>query len=179
MLTPKFLLLYFCSTIACAHCKIIPIIFETIHNCAEGNKPAGLMDHSGLEIVAEDDTHSFLNGKVLFPKGISSPWQVHIRTEQFDRNEWNMRGIDATIPDLCGELHEEDAPWYDIFKDKAACPMPAETAWNFENVDLSTINFEFPKDYVGKWRVDLSTEVQDGVNKLVDCFRIYFDLADI
>jgi hypothetical protein len=55
--------------------KFIPVPDENYMPCEESNE-FQFLDASGIEVIQTDDTHSALNGKLLFKAKVKSPWQV-------------------------------------------------------------------------------------------------------
>lgn len=109
--------------------KIVPIIDEALEECVTEEDKAGIFDLSGLQVIAEDDTHAFMNGTWKFNKDLRAPWVYIIYTERFDRGEWSVYALNKRIENFCAEMHDPLEPWYGIFKHVPACPALAGVSW--------------------------------------------------
>lgn len=105
--------------------EVIPVFDEVIQDCTTPDTKAGFFDFSGLEIIAENDTHAYLNGSWKFLKEVSSPWVYVIYTERFERGQWNLFAFNKRVPDFCKVIHSPTEPWYMIYKNVPGCPLKA------------------------------------------------------
>lgn len=106
--------------------KMVPIIDENYEICTEPEESANKFDYSELEIIVEEDTAVFLNGKWKFKNEVKSPWMAIVSLEKFDRGQWNVKGMYKKIEDFCQELDNPLMPWYvETSKFKNRCPFPA------------------------------------------------------
>lgn len=103
--------------------KITPIIDESLEECVKPAEKAGYFDIKDLEIIAESETSSVLNGIWRFTKGINSPWTCVAYTERFERGQWNMYAMKRQIVDFCKQMLIPAEPWYNMFKNVSQCPL--------------------------------------------------------
>ena len=100
------------------------IIFIAIEECTKADK-ASFHDFSGLEVIPENDTHTFINGTWKFLKRIESPWPMHVYTEHYIRGEWLVQAFDSFhYKDFCQSIKNPAEPWYYAFKGFKGCPIP-------------------------------------------------------
>jgi len=129
----------------------IPIVDEKIHDCGH----TGYIDWSEFELLAYNDTHTFMNGKIKMLKEIHSPWSIKVSSERFDRGEWHTGEIQRSIPDMCLELQEEVEPWYPVSKRmlQKSCPYFPGYVEHINMWPVSGFKIFIPPSFQGKWRV--------------------------
>ena len=86
---------------------------------------ANYFDYTGLQIYAENDTHTYFNGTWKFVKDLKKPWRYHFYTEKYVQGKWLIQAADMHISDMCQELHNPTKPWYSVYKHVEKCPRPA------------------------------------------------------
>ena len=101
------------------------IYFTVLEECAPEGQHAGIFDFSEFELIPENDTHTFANGKWKFTKPLNIPWPGALITERYERGQWLVQAFNRNYTDICPTLHRPTEPVYDIFKHVAGCPMPA------------------------------------------------------
>lgn len=102
---------------------VVPIIDEHFEECVSPSEKAGVFDVSGLQIIAENDTHAYMNGTWKFTRELKAPWLFLLYTERFERDKWNLFAMDKRITDFCAVIHNPLEAWYSIYKDVSGCPM--------------------------------------------------------
>lgn len=85
-----------------------------------------MFDYSNLQIIPENDTHTFLNGSVKFLREMSDSWHLHLHTEHYERGQWLPQAYVQDIADYCKEMHNPVQPWYYATKDFKGCPIPKD-----------------------------------------------------
>lgn len=120
------------------------------------------------------------SGELRFLKEVKSPWQARLTVEKFDRNEWNVLGLDRKVFDLCLDLQSPSNPLYTFFKQfkKKSCPFPAGHIEKFENGEVTQIPSSVPASYEGRFRILLRFEYRTVKGLQVDCTNVNFDLVD-
>jgi len=99
--------------------KYIPA-FE---DCVAKNKAANIFDFSELELIPENDTHTFINGKWKFNKPLRAPWKGSLTFERYERGQWHVQAVNQKYNDICDVLKRPMEPLYDVFKHVGGCPM--------------------------------------------------------
>jgi hypothetical protein len=174
------------------------VFYEKFEICVDTEELAGVLDFSEFQIIAESDTDVYLNGSLNFVKEVEAPWKAKIFTEKFDRNEWHIKALDKKISDFCESIRDEKEPWYFVTSkfEPNECPFAAGVSFLMQFVDQVTISLNsnqakikldyilletlktLPPNFVGKWRITMQAEFDDGETVKKDCLRIYFDLAE-
>lgn len=107
--------------------KVIPIIYEEYEECVKPEEKAGKFDFSELEIIAESDTHVYMNGSWNFIEEVKSPWTAIIFMERYERSQWILEALYKKVPDFCKSIQDPEETWYHVtshFEPKN-CPFPA------------------------------------------------------
>lgn len=82
-----------------------------------------IVDMSGLEIVAVNDTLNALNGTIKFLNDIKSPFRFEFKTERFIRGQWVNGEINRVVNDLCFTMNNPLDSIYTVTKNmKKKCP---------------------------------------------------------
>jgi hypothetical protein len=120
-------------------------------------------------------------GKIRFLKQIKSPWRARITAERFDRNQWNVVGLDRTIPDLCADMQLPTNPLYTFFSQfkRKSCPFPEGHVETFEHGKVTEVPNTVPDDFEGRYRAILRFQYREGLSVLEECSLINFDLVDV
>lgn len=180
----SFTSLFLSTLLAFSYAKIVIVFDEKIEICAKEDERAGKFDLSELEIVATDDTHSFMNDTWKFTGDITAPWFYHMYCERYERGQWNVFAFNKRVPNFCAAVHRPPEPWYNIFKKVHGCPIKngvsfllfastrlifyfslyviLKDEWKFDMVPLE-FPIIFPKNYKGRWRLVQSTNLKSMV----------------
>lgn len=84
-----------------------------------------MFDFSELELIPENDTHTFINGKWKMVNDLNSPWKGSLKMEKLIRGEWLVQAFNREYQDICPTLHNPAEPYYSVFKDVPGCPSKA------------------------------------------------------
>lgn len=117
-----FIMLVIATAFTTTSAKVVFVFDESLIECAEPKDKAGFFDFSELEVIAEDDTHAYLNGIWKVTKDLESPWYLAIYTERYERGQWNAFAYNKRIKDFCAVMHNPTEPWYGFFKQVPGCP---------------------------------------------------------
>lgn len=113
-----------------SNCKVVTMFDEAIKDCTTPETKAGVYDFTGMDVIAQDDTHAFLNGTWKFLKDVKSPWVYVIYTERFERGQWNVYAFNKRVSDFCKVIHSPTESWYNIYKNVDGCPLKAGVSFN-------------------------------------------------
>lgn len=102
--------------------EIVPVFAESFEECVKPKDKAGVCDFSSMEVIAEDQKHSFLNGSFKFMKDLKAPWDYKLYTERFERGQWNVFAFNKRVKDFCAVMHKSSEPWYGFYKGVPGCP---------------------------------------------------------
>lgn len=94
----------------------------------------GIIDFSKIELIPVNDTHTFINGVIKFPKGAKEPWKVHIYAEIYERSEWLKQAVNHHADNVCSTMFNPLYPSYPWTKTFPGCPLA-------ENVSLKHSKF--------------------------------------
>lgn len=108
--------------VALSSAEIVPVFAETFEECVKPKDKAGIVDFTSIEVIAQDQSHSFLNGTFNFLKDLKAPWDYRMFTERYERGHWNVFAFNKRVADFCAVMHKPSEPWYAIYKTIPGCP---------------------------------------------------------
>lgn len=110
--------------------------FLEIRDCSKeiGEEPGGVIDFSNFELATTDDTHTYMNGTAIFKAEITSPCKGSIKSEKFNRGQWNIEALNRNVEDVCTRLWDPMSPLFPYFYDQPRCPI---------KIGVNFINFQF------------------------------------
>lgn len=116
-----------------------------------------------------------------FLREVKSPWSVRITAERFDRNEWNVIGLDRNVVDLCADMQLPSNPLHNFFRQfkKKSCPFPKGHVETFEHGEICQVPDTVPSSYEGRYRIVLRFQYPEALGVHVDCTLVNFDLVDV
>ncbi|KAL7043466.1 hypothetical protein ACKWTF_001522 [Chironomus riparius] len=174
----QYFLLLLTNLVITINARTYVIIDEKIEKCVvEGYDPNfEIYDISGLKIIPENDTHTFINGKMIQRVEVKSPWALHVHMEHYDRGEWLLQAFSKNFTDFCPEFKSPIQPWYYATKHLKGCPTPVGHVHEFNMIPLELSEYllkAIPPHYMGKWRSVIHRGMKvNGVDQL-ECLRVY------
>jgi hypothetical protein len=90
-----------------------------------GDKEAKMFDMSSIQLIPQNDTHTFLNGTIKFLQDMKQKWRTRVYTEKKVQGQWLMQAFDRTYDDLCVSMFSPLEPFHKYVKDMKKCPLQA------------------------------------------------------
>lgn len=98
------------------------INFTGFEKCKDVGEVFDMMDYSGFELYALNDTHTYANGTWKLLVDLKSPLKSRAYAEYRDGDTtWNIRAFDRKYENSCASMKNPTNPGYFFFKN-VNCP---------------------------------------------------------
>lgn len=92
-------------------------------DCTNKSQADRLLNFKDFQLIAVNDTHTFINGSLTFLEDVKKSFPVTLHGEHYERGQWLTQGYVQKIKNFCQELHNPLQPWYYISKKFNGCPI--------------------------------------------------------